>query len=91
MKCLQCDGKGCRHCHQRGRWLVTDVVKCAKRDTGLDVERMLDAALWAEKGHLPLAGGMLDQTLCFEQATRLIWYLNNEMQAEEIKRWRRRN
>lgn len=44
-----------------------------------DVVRAVNAASMAEKGILPVGGGMLDQTTAFEAVCRLVWQTESKL------------
>lgn len=65
-ECVSCYGKGCRACSERG-WTETD--ECPQKLAGpmASTVEMIDMA---EKGHLPVSGGVLDQAAWFIEAYR---------------------
>ena len=71
-QCHACHGKpeGCTTCGETGRIKITG---CPKRQITHDVVLALDAADFARKGCLPIAGGMLNQTHIGMRAIRTIW------------------
>jgi hypothetical protein len=69
LKCPACNGAGCGHCDDG----QIRVDRCPHAVVTRDVWAAFQAAQMAEKGVLPVAGGMLDQTQSFADAVALIW------------------
>jgi hypothetical protein len=68
--CVNCEGGGCDACGGRGRFRITD---CPRKMVGANIWDTIQAAYFAEKGVLPVAGGTLDQTQSFMDALALTW------------------
>lgn len=63
--CPCCNAVGCKECDGNG-WL--ELTSCARKQVPRDVWETLTYCEWAEKGHLPVAGGVLDQSRWFIDA-----------------------
>ncbi len=82
IECGECGGEGCDKC-DRGHWRL----ECCPR-------QLLDAEMWqcvmyasdADRGHLPLPGGLLDQSAWFVE---LVWLLRNEISLIDAERMER--
>jgi hypothetical protein len=72
LECPECNGVGtwdtqdgirnCVHCNGAGRF---EVLQCPNSYIGQKLTREINLASWAEKGHLPNLGGVLDQEAFF--------------------------
>ena len=65
IECVECHGKGCERCVD-GHEIITG---CPQPEAGksIDAIRMFELV---DKGHLPVAGGLLDQAQSFVEAYR---------------------
>jgi RecJ-like exonuclease len=63
------DGKRCAECQGEGCPLLT---RCPYDEVPPDVWTFVDLCDDAEKGLLPLAGGVLDQATAFNQGRRIV-------------------
>lgn len=94
MVCPACDGRGgpagptaCPRCGGRGELALAE---CPLAVLPADVWDLLEYAGFAEKGHWPEAGGMLDQAGPFVRACRRIWNEQARLRAQWIEERRRR-
>lgn len=69
LACVACEGKGCDGCNGNGYTLID---RCPHRIVTRDVWQALRFARRADKGALPVAGGLLNQTQSFLEAWELI-------------------
>lgn len=67
--CVACDGRGCSECGDTGVWRVTE---CPHEMVDAATVEALTMVETARDGHLPVAGGVLDQTEWFQQAFRYV-------------------
>lgn len=65
-ECVSCYGKGCEMCNDTGRFETSECPQQIARPMVAAVE-MFDMA---DKGHLPVSGGVLDQSAWFIEAYR---------------------
>lgn len=49
------------------------ITECPRKVVTADICELLDYVALAQKGLLPLAGGLLDQTQWFVQAVQYVW------------------
>lgn len=77
IECVHCHGKGCNQCHG-GHVIVTG---CNQMSLGhvVDAVRMFELA---DKGHLPISGGLLDQAAWFVEAYRFYTADVDKIKAE---------
>ena len=66
MQCLECDGKGCKACEGKGVVYITSCPKKAVTATALAVLAVV------ESPHLPVVGGILDQTTWYQSAVEFV-------------------
>ena len=67
--CRECRGAKLdmqRHCRERAEFPVMtvdgrDYYRCPVREVGPDEIEMLETWVWTRRGHLPEAGGLMDQ------------------------------
>ena len=77
-ECVECSGRGCSTCKDRG-WF--EFIGCPQK-----VARPMSKALalidMADKGHLPVTGGVMDQSAWFIEAYR---YYTSEYERSKAK------
>ena len=61
LECEQCGGLGCDKCNQRGEYVLEGCPKKAVQE----IVTAVNLCGHADKGHLPVAGGILDQSAWF--------------------------
>ena len=66
LDCEECGGKGCPACDNRGWYYSTGCPQKIARP----MWRVVSLIDMAEKGHLPVSGGVLDQSAWFIEAYR---------------------
>jgi len=69
LECPSCGGRGCEGC-DGGEWALTS---CPREFVDAELWEVIGYAELYRKGCPPVAGGSLDQTRWFVQASRLIW------------------
>lgn len=78
-QCPACDGAGCDKCEQ-GFWRLTE---CGRKFVG-SMATAVNYATYADKGILPVGGGLLDQSNWFIE----VWTaLSNEQSAIDRERY----
>lgn len=78
MECVSCNGYGCQSCNQSGNFALTS---CPWNLIDRRTIELMQFVRMAEH-HLPLAGGMLDQTKSFTDA---LDYVNLEQRKWEAE------
>lgn len=78
-ECQRCGGQGCGDCNKTGKLLLT---QCPWTYAGPGVPALIDLADLFEKGHPPVAGGVLDQAQKFVDAARFVWDLQAQCRAK---------
>ena len=78
MECVVCHGSGCDKCNGDGWELISGCRQVIARPM-FETIGMIDMA---EKGHLPLARGVLDQSAWFIEAYR---FYTNDMEKLKAK------
>lgn len=73
--CAECSGEGLFH-----------LVGCPAEFVTADVWEAIRLTRFAERGHLPVAGGVLDQTAVWSDAMRFIQSEDREIDAARRKR-----
>ena len=89
MECIACEGSGamgidkCDECSGTG---FTTLTECPRRIIGNSLVEDINLASYAEKGHLPEPGGMLEQEAWFVS----LWgtLASDESRIEQDKRER---
>ena len=72
MQCLECDGNGCKACDGRGVLHITGCPKLAVSAAAMTVLAVV------ESPHLPLSGGLLDQTTWYQAAVDFVAYQKSQ-------------
>ncbi len=81
IECPCCDGEGCNECDDG----FFSVEICCRNYVDGYLVRAINMACHAEKGMLPVAGGILDQSAWFVA----VWSaLTNEQNAIDAERWK---
>jgi hypothetical protein len=75
MHCPSCGGKSetCKTCEGNGRGIR--VTGCPMSQVGGEVWSLMEMARFADKGLLPVSGGVCDQSQSFLDGYRLIGHL----------------
>jgi hypothetical protein len=81
LECVGCFGKGCDHCNQGGSIILEG---CAKQQAGA-LGQAITLMDMADKGHLPVSGGVLDQSAWFIEAYRFYSADIEQIRAERIQ------
>ena len=68
LPCFSCNGAGCDKCEDG----IVAIYRCPNSLVTRGMLFVVDAVLWAERGHLPAAGGMLDQCASFMAAYDIV-------------------
>ena len=84
IRCTYCDGQGCTEC-RNGDFLLEE---CPKSFVGHEMNRAINLCAMADKGFLPVHGGMLDQSEWFSQIYHVITNELNEIEAAEAEQLR---
>ena len=84
MPCPACGGRDgeadkCPTCHGHGCEIVTG---CPMESILPETWDLLRCADLARRGILPVAGGLLDQTVCFVQALPVVWSIEDALRAK---------
>ena len=90
IECLSCNGSGeglkrskCDECGGTG---VFELTECPRKFIGRSMTDEINLASWAQKGHLPEAGGMLDQPAWFVDMWGCLDQDQNQIEADIRKR-----
>jgi hypothetical protein len=76
--CVECGGKGCGACKESGRFETKDCPQKVARP----MSKTLALIDMADKGHLPVTGGVMDQSAWFIEAYR---YYTSEFERSKAK------
>ena len=87
LECPFCGGRRCEKCGDTGKWQPDG---CPRKQVTPDIRRLLSYSVWAKGGSLPSAGGVLDQTVSFEAGCRRVWNYQNQLDNDEVERWRKK-
>lgn len=82
LACVSCEEKGCDECNGTGRFAIES---CPKELIESDIVRVAQAAEDMKNGHLPIAGGTLDQAAWVMSAIRTMNSETNRVEAESYK------
>ena len=82
-ECPACDGLGCEHCGDSG---IARLTACPQTIVPAEIWECRRLAEFAEKGLLPLAGGVLDQTDAFLAGCRVVWRERDRIRNEDRPR-----
>lgn len=85
--CTYCDGDGCSECNN-GSFVL---LECPRDAVGRDVHRAVNLCAMADKGFLPAAGGMLDQSEWFTQIYHVMTNELNDIEEAEAEEARRKS
>ena len=77
-ECVECLGRGCAACDDRGWYETTDCPQKVARP----MSKTLALIDMADKGHLPVTGGVMDQSAWFIEAYR---YYTSEYERSKAK------
>jgi len=80
--CPLCNEAGCDECDNEGHF---EIVGCPQRAIDRDVIDFLTYADFAKQGTFPVAGGTLDQSSWFLQATQFLLAEERKVEAESWK------
>lgn len=80
-ECVSCYGRGCEACEHRG-WFETE--GCPQKIAS-QMGTTIDMIDMADKGHLPVAGGVLDQSAWFVEAMRFYHADYERAKAKALK------
>lgn len=90
IECIACegttkglDGKDCEECKGTGFFPLTE---CPRKFVGRAMTEEINMASWAQKGHLPEAGGMLNQPAWFVDMWGCLDQDQNRIEVEIRKR-----
>jgi len=81
IECNECGGHGCKHC-EGGYFKVTE---CPSQFIGQDLIADI-RVVTASEHHLPVAGGLLDQSAWWFELKTLLSVEENRVQEEQEKR-----
>lgn len=81
--CVECDERGCERCGGTGYWRLTE---CPKKFIGGDIARTANIVTLCDKGHLPVSGGLLDQTNWFISFWQFLTSEINAIESERLER-----
>jgi len=82
IECPSCGGTGCNECADLGK---IRLVGCPHQTVDRELWDAVELVGFAEKGHLPVSGGMLEQTRFFADALRFLSSEHARLEAETIK------
>lgn len=80
IECPICSGEGCEHCKEG----TFSLVICAHKYITSDIVKALQYAALVEKGLLPQAGGLVNQSAWFVNAVMSIRYEQNRIDQERF-------
>lgn len=85
IECVECDGldEQCPACGGSGSWSLTE---CPRRFVGNAITETVNLISHAEKGVMPVAGGLLDQSAWFTEAWNRLTGEINRIDAERMER-----
>lgn len=90
IECIACNGSGigderkdCIECEGKG---VFELTECPRVYVGRAMTDEINLASWAQKGHLPEPGGMLDQPAWFVDMWGALDQDQNQIEADRRKR-----
>lgn len=81
IECPICSGEGCEHCDDG----FFSLFECARTFTR-ELIRPMNMAIASDKGFLPVAGGLLDQSAWFLDLMTTLHNEQNKLDAEQAER-----
>jgi hypothetical protein len=82
LTCPSCDRRGCSECGGIGSFVLPE---CPQRYVDQELWDAIDMVSFAENGHLPIAGGVLDQTKFFTDVHKFVSNERATMDIAKIK------
>ena len=81
VRCLECNGKGCRACNETGTWELT---RCPFKETTANAMDAVWAAAQArEFGVWPNGSGWMGETQLCMEAFRFVWWAQGEADRQK--------
>lgn len=81
IECIECDGTGCEHCNEG--WYEID--QCPSKYIGQELISDIQIVAASDQ-HLPVAGGLLDQSAWWFELRQLLRSEEHRITEEQMKR-----